>query len=65
MPDSPAAQNGLQLDATRDVLDGLQKTLATRQASDMDALASLGTVFQLRARIAWLRRVRRVIARSR
>lgn len=49
--------------ATRAVLDELRSNLSRRPADDMDALASLGTVFQLEGRIAWLRRIRRAISR--
>lgn len=53
------------IEATRQALDGLEKSRAEKPADDMDALASLGTIFQLQARVAWLRRVRRAVARRR
>ena len=53
------------MEATREVLQELKTNQAAKAADEMDALASSGTVFQLEARIAWLRRVRRAIVRKR
>jgi DNA-binding PadR family transcriptional regulator len=51
-------------EATLAVIGRLRRSFGTHlpSADDTDGLASLGTVYQLQARLRWLRRVRRILA---